>query len=121
RERVIVSERSDAEPAQAGEAVLPPDGQPAEDERQEAPEPLAPAGRPDETAPAAGDGAAGGTAAEDAAAEDGAAGDGAAEDGAARDAAAEDGEDENAAPDPAVEFSRQLRMLPGDWYLVQSY
>jgi transcriptional antiterminator NusG len=25
------------------------------------------------------------------------------------------------APDPAAEFGRQLRMLPGDWYVVHSY
>jgi transcriptional antiterminator NusG len=26
-----------------------------------------------------------------------------------------------AAPDPVAEFGRQLRMLPGDWYVVHSY
>ena len=36
-------------------------------------------------------------------------------DGAGADAEAED------ATDPAAEFGRQLRMLPGDWYVVHSY
>jgi transcription termination/antitermination protein NusG len=34
---------------------------------------------------------------------------------------AEDGPEAEAATDPAAEFSRQLRMLPGDWYVVHSY
>jgi len=34
-----------------------------------------------------------------------------------------EGEDEDAeeAPDPAEEFMRELRMLPGDWYVVHTY
>ena len=31
------------------------------------------------------------------------------------------GPDAEDAPDPAAEFGRQLRMLPGDWYVVHSY
>jgi transcriptional antiterminator NusG len=31
------------------------------------------------------------------------------------------GPEAEAATDPAAEFSRQLRMLPGDWYVVHSY
>jgi transcriptional antiterminator NusG len=154
-----VSERSDADPAQADEAILPSNGQ--------VPEPAAAADQADESAPvidepvidetvpayagadaagdtAAGDTAAGDTVAGDAAAGDPAAGDGAAGDPAAGDAVAADaaaGEvasdeltaegDEDAeadaepaaeaAPDPAEEFNRQLRMLPGDWYVVHSY
>jgi transcription termination/antitermination protein NusG len=34
---------------------------------------------------------------------------------------AEAGPEAEAAADPAAEFSRQLRMLPGDWYVVHSY
>jgi transcriptional antiterminator NusG len=38
-------------------------------------------------------------------------------------ATAEDGEDAEPAeePDPIAEFNRELRMLPGDWYVVHSY
>jgi transcription termination/antitermination factor NusG len=34
---------------------------------------------------------------------------------------AEAGPEAEAAADPAAEFGRQLRMLPGDWYVVHSY
>ncbi len=43
--------------------------------------------------------------------------DGAAADGAAADAAAADG----AAADAQEDFQRELRMLPGEWYVVHSY
>src|SRR3984893_9608029 len=51
----------------------------------------------------------------------------AAEDSAAEDSAAEDDADapedetEDSAPDAQEEFMRELRMLPGDWYVVHSY
>jgi transcriptional antiterminator NusG len=82
----------------------------------------------DELASAAAD-----DAAEDSAAEDGAADDDAAEDGEAVDDADAVEVDENgevvegvdaveAEPvDPVAEFNRELRMLPGDWYVVHSY
>ncbi|HTT51636.1 MAG TPA: transcription termination/antitermination protein NusG [Streptosporangiaceae bacterium] len=63
---------------------------------------------------AAADGAAEDGAAEDGAAEDGAAEDEAAGDGAAGDEAAED-------DDPVAAFKAELRLLPGDWYVVHSY
>jgi transcription termination/antitermination protein NusG len=47
-----------------------------------------------------------------------------AEDGAdASSDASEDGADasEDSTPDPQEEFMRELRMLPGDWYVVHSY
>jgi transcriptional antiterminator NusG len=106
-----VSERSDADPAQAGQAIPPPDGQPTGSGWQEAPEPAATADGADQTAPVAGDAAIG----------DAAAGDAAAEEAALEDAAAEEIAAEDAAADPAAEFARQLRMLPGDWYVVHSY
>jgi len=215
-----VSEQSDVGPAQADEAILPSDGQAAEHEGQQAPEPTASAA-PDEAAPGLDDAAGDNTAVDDAAADDtavddsaanavGAAavaadtagGDDAAVDGpGADDTAAENGadgealaetviaddaadaeagadhadvsleaesaaeaeaaaeakaddaevafeaeaaaesedapqagvDDDEAGPeaeadpeaeapaDPAAEFSRQLRMLPGDWYVVHSY
>jgi transcription termination/antitermination protein NusG len=47
----------------------------------------------------------------------------AAEDGADVDAAAEEPSEEEPAeePDVVAEFNRELRMLPGDWYVVHSY
>jgi transcriptional antiterminator NusG len=154
-----VSEQSDADPAQADEAILPSNGQAAEHEGQQASEPVAAADAADsaddaayvvddvvvDDAPAAGvDDAAVDGAAVDGAAVDGA---GAADDSMAGDAAAaqeapaetvtvEDAAEAEAGPeaeagaddveaevvaDPAAEFSRQLRMLPGDWYVVHSY
>ena len=61
--------------------------------------------------------------AEDGTAEDGTAQDGTAEDGTAQDGTAQDGTAQDDAPveDPAAEFNRKLRMLPGDWYVVHSY
>jgi transcription termination/antitermination factor NusG len=57
-------------------------------------------------------------------AEDVPAGDAAAGDAAAGDAAAGDADGETTAdeePDVLEEFKRELRMLPGDWYVVHSY
>jgi transcriptional antiterminator NusG len=167
-----VSEQSDADPAQAGEAILPSNGQAAEHEGQQASEPVAAADAADsaddaayvvddvvvddvvvddvvvDDAPAAGvdDAAVDGAAVDDAGADDSMAEDAAAareapaetmtaEDAAeaevgpeaeagADDADAEAGADDAEAEvvaDPAAEFSRQLRMLPGDWYVVHSY
>jgi transcriptional antiterminator NusG len=39
----------------------------------------------------------------------------------AEDAEAEDAEAEPEPVDPVAEFNRELRMLPGDWYVVHSY
>jgi transcription termination/antitermination factor NusG len=172
-----VSEQSDAGPAQADEAILPSDGQAAEHEGQQAPEPLAAADAADdagEPARVADD-----AVADDAVADDAAVGDTAAEETPAETVTVEDAtdaepaedeaepaedeaepaedeaepaedeaepaEDEaeaepvaeaedapeagvdddepgpEAEADPAAEFSRQLRMLPGDWYVVHSY
>jgi transcriptional antiterminator NusG len=167
-----VSERSDADPAQADEVILPSDGQAAEHEGQQASEPVAAADEAAhvgddavvDDAPAAGvddaavdEPGADVRAAEDAAAEDAAADEVpaeeapaervTAEDAAAAEAGPEAGADEaeaeagpeaeavqeaeavpeadadeaEAAADPAAEFGRQLRMLPGDWYVVHSY
>ena len=76
-----------------------------------------------EAAAAAGDEAAADEVTDEAAA-DGAAEDGAAEDGAAEDEAAGDGAagDEAAEDDdPVAAFKAELRLLPGDWYVVHSY
>ncbi len=104
-----MSERSDADPAQADEAILPSNGQVTE--------PVA-----DDSA---GEDATGDVlAADDSAAEDDVSGGDDAADQVTAAAAAEDtGEDAEpeAAPDPVAEFGRQLRMLPGDWYVVHSY
>jgi transcriptional antiterminator NusG len=180
-----VSEQSDADPAQADEAILASNGQAAEHERQEVPEHAAVAAEADESAvmtedaaaePAADDGAGTGDTADIAAGDDAAvaeaaaaeleaaadaeadadAGDAAVAEAAvaeleaaadaeadadagdaalAEDATAEPGAavyaeadadagnaaDAEAAPDPVAEFGRQLRMLPGDWYVVHSY
>jgi transcriptional antiterminator NusG len=155
-----VSEQSDADPAQADEAILASNGQAAEHERQEVPEHAAVAAEADESAvmtedaaaePAADDGAGTGDTADIAAGDDAAvaeaaaaeleaaadaeadadagdaalAEDAAAEPGAAvyaeADADAGNAADAEAAPDPVAEFGRQLRMLPGDWYVVHSY
>jgi len=155
-----VSEQSDADPAQADEAILPSNGQAAEHEGQQASEPVAAADAADsaddaayvvddvvvddvvvDDAPAAGvdDAAVDGVGADDSMAEDAAAAQEApAETVTAEDAAeaevgleaeagaddAEAGADDAEAEvvaDPAAEFSRQLRMLPGDWYVVHSY
>ncbi|HEU5418443.1 MAG TPA: transcription termination/antitermination NusG family protein, partial [Streptosporangiaceae bacterium] len=35
--------------------------------------------------------------------------------------AAEPGDDADADADPVIEFKTELRMLPGDWYVVHSY
>jgi transcriptional antiterminator NusG len=154
-----VSERSDADPAQADEAILPSNGQ--------VPEPVAAADEADESALAPDD-----AAAEDAvaaatpvddpvldnpvlddaelddaelddvelddtelddaelddapAAEDAAVageqpgGEETGEESADGEPAEAEAEAEPPA-DPAAEFSRQLRMLPGDWYVVHSY
>jgi transcriptional antiterminator NusG len=165
-----VSEQSDADPAQADEAILPSNGQAAEHEGQQASEPVAAADAADsaddaayvvddvvvddvvvddvvvDDAPAAGvddaavDGAAvDGAGADDSMAEDAAA----AQEAPAETVTAEDAAEAEAGPeaeagaddaeagaddaeaevvaDPAAEFSRQLRMLPGDWYVVHSY
>jgi transcription termination/antitermination protein NusG len=78
-----------------------------------------PAGPSDDVAEPAEDGL---DAAEDSAAEDSAAEDSAAEDSAAEDSAdAPEDETEDSAPDAQEEFMRELRMLPGDWYVVHSY
>ena len=155
-----MSEQSDADPAQADEAILPSNGQAAEHEGQQASEPVAAADAADsaddaayvvddvvvddvvvDDAPAAGvdDAAVDGVGADDSMAEDAAAAQEApAETVTAEDAAeaevgleaeagaddAEAGADDAEAEvvaDPAAEFSRQLRMLPGDWYVVHSY
>jgi len=155
-----VSEQSDADPAQADEAILPSNGQAAEHEGQQASEPVAAADAADsaddaayvlddvvvddvvvDNAPAAvvDDAAVDGVGADDSMAEDAAAAQEApAETVTAEDAAeagvgleaeagaddAEAGADDAEAEvvaDPAAEFSRQLRMLPGDWYVVHSY
>ena len=70
-----------------------------------------PVGSSDDVAEPAEDGA---DASEDIVSEDGAS-----EDIASEDGASEDGAD--ATPDPQEEFMRELRMLPGDWYVVHSY
>ena len=97
-----MSEPSDADQAQADEAMLPSNGQ--------GPEPAA-AGDEDE---AAGAGVTAAEVTEGEAAEEAAEADVAGADGEAGEEAAE-------ALDPAAEFGRQLRMLPGDWYVVHSY
>jgi transcriptional antiterminator NusG len=139
-----VSEQSDASPAQADEAILPSGGQAAENEGQQASEPMAAADAADdanEAAPAVDDAAADdvvvdeavvddapAAGVDDAAADGAGADDSVAEDAAGAEAGPEAGADEaeagpeaEAAPGPAAEFSRQLRMLPGDWYVVHSY
>jgi len=150
-----VSEQSDAGPAQADETILPPAAMAAENEGQQASEPMAAAGATGDAneaasvvddAPAAGvdDAALDGAGADDSAAEDAAAEEALAETVTAEDAVgaeagpkaeagpqagadteagpeAELGPETEAATDPAAEFSRQLRMLPGDWYVVHSY
>jgi transcriptional antiterminator NusG len=160
-----VSEQSDADPAQAGEAILPSNGQAAEHEGQQASEPVAAADAADsaddaayvvddvvvddvvvDDAPAAGvdDAAVDGAAVDDAGADDSMAEDAAAaQEAPAETVTAEDAAEAEAGPeaefgaddaeagaddaeaevvaDPAAEFSRQLRMLPGDWYVVHSY
>jgi transcription termination/antitermination protein NusG len=45
----------------------------------------------------------------------------AAEAGPGETATGADGQEAAAQADPAAEFSRKLRMLPGDWYVVHSY
>ena len=176
-----MSEQSGAGPAQADEAILPPEAGAAEYEGQQASEVMAAAADDaDKAPPMAGDAVAGDAAvdvvtvdaatvdatagggpgdddglgdddgpdADDSAAGDAAAGEAPAEtvtietvtaeadgagggpeaeangagagpeaeaDGAGAGAEAED------ATDPAAEFGRQLRMLPGDWYVVHSY
>jgi transcriptional antiterminator NusG len=66
-----------------------------------------------------------GSADSEAAAADGEAADSAAEDGAAEDGAAADGEaDADAKPeddDPVALYKAELRLQPGDWYVVHSY
>ena len=49
--------------------------------------------------------------------------DGASADGASADdtGLAADGQEEEKADDAREEFERELRMLPGDWYVVHSY
>jgi transcription termination/antitermination protein NusG len=148
-----VSEQSDADPAQADEAIPPSNGQAAEHEGQQASEPVAAADAADsaddaayvvddvvvDDAPAAGvdDAAVDDAAVDGAGADDSMAGDAAAAQGApAETVTAEDAAEAEAGPeaeagaddveaevvaDPAAEFSRQLRMLPGDWYVVHSY
>ena len=150
-----MSEQSDADPAQADETILPPAAMAAENEGQQASEPMAAAGATGDAneaasvvddAPAAGvdDAALDGAGADDSAAEDAAAEEALAETVTAEDAVgaeagpkaeagpqagadteagpeAEVGPETEAATDPAAEFSRQLRMLPGDWYVVHSY
>jgi transcriptional antiterminator NusG len=160
-----VSEQSDADPAQADEAILPSNGQAAEHEGQQASEPVAAAGAADsaddaayvvddvvvddvvvDDAPAAGvdDAAVDGAAVDGVGADDSVAGDAAAaQEAPAETVTVEDATEAEAGPeaefaaddaeagaddaeaevvaDPAAEFSRQLRMLPGDWYVVHSY
>ena len=169
-----MSEQSDADPAQADEAILASNGQAAEHERQEVPEHAAVAAEADESAvmtddaaaePAADDGAGTADTADIAAGDDAALARDAADEPAAADAeadaypddaaaaepaAAADGEADadagdaagaqadadagaaegdaadaeaaaEAVTDPVAEFGRQLRMLPGDWYVVHSY
>jgi transcriptional antiterminator NusG len=57
------------------------------------------------------------------AAVDGESAEGEAEDGASEDGASEDGagEDEAVQVDTVAEFMLELRMLPGDWYVIHSY
>ena len=153
-----MSEQSDADPAQADEAILPSNGQAAEHEGQQASEPVAAADAADsaddaayvvddvvvddvvvDDAPAAGvdDAAVDGAAVDGAGADDSMAEDAAAtQEAPAETVTAEDAAEAEAGPeaefgaddaeaevvaDPAAEFSRQLRMLPGDWYVVHSY
>jgi transcription termination/antitermination protein NusG len=129
-----VSEQSDADPAQADEAILPSDGQAAEHEGQQASEPLAAADAADdagESAPVADDAMAADDEAEAVAeaeaeavaeAEDVPEAEAVAEAEDAPEAGVDDGEPgPEAEADPAAEFGRQLRMLPGDWYVVHSY
>jgi transcriptional antiterminator NusG len=120
-----VSKQSDADPAQADEAILPSNGQAAEHEGQQASEPVAAADAADsaddaayvvddvvvDDAPTAGVDDAPAAGVDDAAE---------AEAGPEAEAGADDAEAEVVA-DPAAEFGRQLRMLPGDWYVVHSY
>jgi transcription termination/antitermination protein NusG len=70
-----------------------------------------PAGPSDDVAEPAEDGL---DAAEDSAAED-------STDAAEDDADAPEDDTEDSAPDAQEEFMRELRMLPGDWYVVHSY
>jgi transcription termination/antitermination protein NusG len=104
-----VSERSDADPAQADEAILPTNGQ--------VPEPAAAADATDESAPVLDETAAGDAAAVD----DPLADDPVIDDPVIDETELDDTELEETAPDPVAEFTRQLRMQPGDWYVVHSY
>jgi transcription termination/antitermination protein NusG len=144
-----VSEPSDADTAQAHEAVTPQASEPAAADPAAVDPATVDAASADGTeagespadVPAAGDqaGEAGAddgdpvgetdnAPADEAEAVDADAADGP-EDSADEDSADEDSADEDAAPasepaavaDPAAEFGRQLRMLPGDWYVVHSY
>jgi transcription termination/antitermination protein NusG len=132
-----VSLSSDADPAQADEAMTPQaDDAVAADEAAPAEAAPAEAGLPADTA-------AQDTVAEDAGPADAVPGDAepgdavpadaAPADAGPQDAATDDGADgepdadgaeaaeADAEADPAAEFGRQLRMLPGDWYVVHSY
>jgi transcriptional antiterminator NusG len=123
-----VSERSDADPAQADQAILPTNGQ--------MPEPAAAADATDEPAPMLDDTAGDAAAVDDplaedpmiddpvldeAALDDPVLADPVLDEAALDDTALDDTPPTEAAPDPAAEFTRQLRMLPGDWYVVHSY
>jgi len=114
-----VSERSDADPAQADEAILPTNGQ--------VPEPSAAADATDESAHMLDDAAAGDAAAvddplvDDPVLDDPVLDDSVLDETALDDTALDDTAPAEAAPDPVAEFTRQLRTLPGDWYVVHSY
>jgi transcriptional antiterminator NusG len=118
-----VSEQSDADPAQADEAIPPSNGQAAEHEGQQTSEPMAAADaadEADEAPPVVDDAVVDDAVVDDAPAagvEDAA--DPEAEAEAGLEAEAEAGLEAEA--DPVAEFSRELRMLPGDWYVVHSY
>jgi transcriptional antiterminator NusG len=122
-----VSLSSDADPAQADEAMTP-----QADDAVAASEAALPEAAPAEAALPA-DAAAEDTVAEDAEPADAEPADAVPADAEPQDAVADDGADgepdadgaeaaeADAEADPAAEFGRQLRMLPGDWYVVHSY
>lgn len=121
-----MSERSDTDPAQADQAILPSNGlasEPvaaADEAAQSAPvTEHAPAEDADDTA--ADESAVDDSAADDTGVDEAATGEVTAEAAAAGDAGAETDAGAEPAPDPVEEFGRQLRMLPGDWYVVHSY
>src|ERR1700722_12957327 len=117
KERAIVSEiERDSAAMDTGQPNAEPGEPDGGSTNSEEADGFDPVGSSDDVAKPAEDGA---DASEDIVSEDGASEDIASEDGASEDGASEDGAD--ATPDPQEEFMRELRMLPGDWYVVHSY